>query len=203
MTAKVPRGDLWRTMELPRDLSPLPRSFYDRPTEQVARELLGCLLVRRDGGVERAGRIVETEAYLGESDLACHSSRGRTPRTAVMFGPPGFAYVYLIYGAHWCFNAVTGPVGCAEAVLVRAIEPLAGCLSAGNGPGKVCRALDIDRRHGGLDLVGGELFLAAGDRPPRAIERRRRVGVDYAGRWAQRLLRFFERGSRFVSRPRR
>jgi DNA-3-methyladenine glycosylase len=178
---------------------PLPRSFYDRPTEQVARELIGCHVIHRDGEVLRAGRIVETEAYLGERDLACHSARGRTRRTEVMFGPPGFAYVYLIYGLHCCLNAVTRPEGCAEAVLIRAVEPLEGCLSPADGPAKLCKALRIDRTHNGLDLTGERLFVTEGSRPAGPLVRAPRVGVDYAGHWARRLLRFYERGSSFVS----
>lgn len=116
-----------------------------------------------------------------------------------MFGPPGHAYVYLIYGMHHCLNAVTGPVDVAEAVLIRALEPVAGCLSPADGPGKVCRALALDRRHDGLDLTCGRLRILEPVRTPEAIARGPRVGVDYAGAWARRLLRFWERGSPFVS----
>lgn len=181
---------------------PLPRAFYDRPTDLVARELLGCRIVREDGGVLRIGRIVETEAYLGVCDRACHSSRGRTARTEVMFGPPGFAYVYVIYGMHHCLNAVTRAEGEAEAVLIRAVEPLEGCLGAGGGPGLVCRALGIDKRLNGADLAGergGALVVLPADRPASGVSKGRRVGVDYAGAWAKRLLRFWETGSEFVS----
>jgi DNA-3-methyladenine glycosylase len=181
-------------------LAALPHSFYDRPTDLVARELLGCLVVHHDGEVVRAGRIVETEAYLGTRDRACHSWRGRTPRTEVMFGPAGYAYVYFVYGVHHCLNAVTRAPGLAEAVLLRAVEPVVGCQGAGNGPGKLCRALRIDRRLNGADLTGPMLFLARGDRPPAAIARGPRVGVDYAGAWARRRLRFWEKDSPFVSR---
>jgi DNA-3-methyladenine glycosylase len=182
------------------DAAPLPRSFYDRPTDEVARELIGCLIVHRDGEQVRIARIVETEAYLGERDLACHSSKGRTPRTEVMFGPPGHAYVYFIYGMHFCLNAVTGPVGCAEAVLIRAAEPIALCHGAADGPGKLCRALGIDRRHNGLDLTAGPLTIAPGDGRPLKLARAPRVGVEYSGAWARRLLRFYERDSLHVSR---
>jgi len=178
---------------------PLPRAFYDRPTDLVAQELIGCRVVHRDGETLRVGRIVETEAYLGQRDRACHSSRGRTPRTEVMFGPPGHAYVYFIYGTHFCLNAVTRGEGCAEAVLIRAVEPVVGCLGEGDGPGKVCRALAIDKRRNGLDLVEGALTFTPGDRPPAALVRGPRIGVDYAGAWARRLLRFYEKGSPFVS----
>ena len=179
---------------------PLPRAFYDRPTERVARELLGCLVVHRDGEALRVGRVVETEAYLGVRDRAAHSFRGRTPRTEVMFGPPGHAYVFVVYGMHFCLNAVTRPAGQAEAVLVRAVEPLAGCLARGEGPGLASRALGIDKSLNGVDLTGPRLFFAPGERPPAAIVRGPRVGVDYAGAaWARRLLRFWEKGSPFVS----
>jgi DNA-3-methyladenine glycosylase len=180
--------------------SPLPRSFYDRPTDRVARDLLGCLIAHDDRGVLRLGRIVETEAYLGVRDRACHSSRGRTPRTEVMFGPPGFAYVYLCYGMHHCLNAVTRETGLAEAVLIRAVEPLEGCLGEADGPGKVCRALGVDRRLNGADLLGDALRIVCGERAPRQVCRGPRVGVDYAGAWARRRLRFWEKGSPFVSR---
>lgn len=179
---------------------PLPRAFYDRPTDLVARELIGCRVVHRDGEGLRSGRIVETEAYLGTRDRACHSSRGRTARTEVMFGPPGFAYVYMIYGTHFCLNAVTRAPGEAEAVLIRAIEPLQGCLSEGDGPGKVCRALAIDKRLNGLDLGGDLLWIEPAERAPASLARGPRVGVEYAGAWARRLLRYWELGSPFVSR---
>ncbi len=179
--------------------SPLPEAFFDRPTAQVARELIGCEIARRDGEVIRRGRIVETEAYLGVADLACHSSKGRTARTEVMFGPPGRAYVYFIYGVHHCLNVVTGPSGVAEAVLLRAIEPVAHCLSLGDGPGKLCRALGVDKSFNGADLFGGSLWLTPPARPAGRIARGPRIGVDYAGRWARRLLRFWEAGNPNVS----
>ncbi len=180
--------------------NPLPHCFYNRPTEDVARDLLGCHILHLDGQVLRAGRIVETEAYLGEKDLACHSAKGRTPRTEVMFGPPGRAYIYLIYGMHNCLNVVTMPEGEPEAVLIRAIEPLSNCLGPGNGPGKLCKALNIDRRYNGLDLEQGPLSITNGDRPARTVERASRIGIDYAGpRWSKRLLRFFEKESDCVS----
>lgn len=181
---------------------PLPRTFYDRDPETVARELLGQLLVRRVDGVDRVGRIVETEAYLGPHDLASHSSRGRTPRTEVMFGPPGHAYVYLIYGIHNCLNVVTEAEGEASAVLLRALEPVRNIAGKTNGPGLLCRALGIDRGLNGRDLVvGDELFVAAPARhEPFEVVARPRVGVDYAGDWAARELRFYVRGNGYVSR---
>jgi DNA-3-methyladenine glycosylase len=179
----------------------LPRRFYDRDTTLVARELLGKLLVHVDDGVRRVGRIVETEAYLGPHDLAAHSARGLTPRTAVMFGPPGHAYVYLIYGMHHCLNVVTEREGHASAVLIRALEPVANVAARTQGPGLLCRALGIDRRLNGHDLLSDDLYIAAPARAERLpIARRPRVGVDYAGRWARRLLRFYIRGNAWVSR---
>ncbi|HYX91264.1 MAG TPA: DNA-3-methyladenine glycosylase, partial [Myxococcaceae bacterium] len=123
----------------------LLRDFYDRSALIVARELLGKILVYADNGIRRAGRIVETEAYVGEHDLACHASKGRTARTDVLFGPPGHAYVYLIYGMYHCFNVVTLPEGVAAAVLVRGLEPAEGLPSHPrlDGPGKLCRAMGI------------------------------------------------------------
>ncbi len=188
-------------------LSPLPRAFYQRPTLPVARELLGKLLVRRgpDDRPLRVARLVEVEAYLGERDAASHARRGPTPRAAIMFGPPGFLYVYLIYGMHHCMNVVTETDGVAGAVLLRAAEPLLGFDGMKRpltGPGKLCAGLDITRANNGQDLVaGGDFFLADdGSRPPKRA-RSTRVGVEYAGAWAQRLLRFYVPGNPYVSRP--
>jgi len=180
----------------------LPRAFYDRDTVVVARELLGMHLVREWNGVERIGRIVEVEAYLGPHDLAAHSSRGRTERTRVMFGPPGHAYVYLVYGIHCCMNVVTEREGHASAVLLRAVEPVKNIEGPTRGPGLLCRAMGIDRQLNGYDLTRDE-FHIAGPRTtePVSIVRRPRIGVAYAGRWARRLLRFYIQGNPFVSRP--
>src|SRR5262245_57310717 len=179
----------------------LPRAFYDRDAESVARDLLGKLLVRRIDGQERVGRIVETEAYLGPTDLAAHSARGRTARTEVMHGSPGHAYVYLIYGIHNCLNVVTGPGNHPSAVLIRALEPVTD-LGAANGPGRLCRALGIDRRLNGHDLSVGELFLAEPDAltAPIEIVATTRIGVAYAGEWARKPLRFYISRSPFISR---
>ena len=155
----------------------------------MARALVGCALVHR----RRAGVIVETEAYVGPHDLACHARFGPTARTSVMFGPGGVSYVYLCYGIHEMFNVVTGPAGEGEAVLVRAVAPLAGLPddpAVGRGPGKVTTALRLDRRHDRRDLARGQLYLAAYRRPPR-IARGPRIGVAYAGEWADRPLRFW------------
>lgn len=180
---------------------PLPRGFYDRDAITVAHELLGKVLVHRTAGLVRAGRIVEVEAYLGPHDLAAHSARGRTARTEVMFGPPGHAYVYLIYGMHHCMNVVVEAEGRAAAVLLRAVEPVTGLESRTQGPGLLCRAMHIDRRHNGLDLLGETLSVTDPGGPAFRITKRPRIGVDYAGHWARRLLRFYIRGNPFVSRP--
>ncbi|MPZ43779.1 MAG: DNA-3-methyladenine glycosylase [Betaproteobacteria bacterium] len=179
----------------------LERGFYDRDTIQVAQELLGKLLVRVIDGAERIGRIVEVEAYLGPHDLAAHSARGLTPRTRVMFGPPGHAYVYLIYGVYHCMNVVTQAEGTASAVLLRALEPVRNVCARTQGPGLLCRALEIDKRLNGHDLLSEDFFVAADGPAPRfSIARRPRIGVDYAGLWARRLLRFYIRGNPYVSR---
>lgn len=180
----------------------LPRAFYDRDTVAVAGDLLGKCLVHVEGGEERVGRIVEVEAYLGPHDLASHSSRGLTARTRVMFGPPGHAYVYLVYGVHCCMNVVTERDGHASAVLIRAVEPVRNVEGSTRGPGRLCKAMNIDRRLDGHDLVSDDFFIADPlDGGTPRIVRRPRVGVDYAGRWAGRLLRFYIRGNAFVSMP--
>jgi DNA-3-methyladenine glycosylase len=180
----------------------LPRSFYDRDPVVVARELLGKYLVHVSGGVERIGRIVEDEAYLGPHDRAAHSARGRTKRTEVMFGPPGHAYIYLIYGMYYCMNVVTQPAGMASAVLLRALEPVQNVEGRTQGPGLLCRALGIDGRLNGHDLLSDDFYIAAPDEPEDfTIVRRPRVGVAYAGPWARRLLRFYIKGHPFVSKP--
>jgi DNA-3-methyladenine glycosylase len=183
-----------------RSLKP-PRAFFERGTLTVARALIGMHLLHDDGHRVRAGRIVETEAYLGPQDLAAHSSRGRTPRTEVMFGPPGHAYVYFIYGVWHCLNVVTGVPGVPHAVLLRALEPLDGLDARTWGPGLLCRALHIDRRLNGTDLCGEVLWIEQprAGAPPARIARSTRIGVEYAGEWARRPWRFFDRRSPFVS----
>ena len=143
---------------------PLTRAFFSRPTRTVAREILGCLLVRYLNGHRLSGIIVEAEAYIGEKDLACHAKAGRTPRTEVMYGPAGFSYVYFTYGMHWMLNVVTESKDFPAAVLIRAIQPMEGVdvmrrLRGGketsnlcSGPAKLTQALDITRAHNGLDL---------------------------------------------------
>jgi DNA-3-methyladenine glycosylase len=179
----------------------LARHFYARDTTTVARELLGKHLIHRYGAVERVGRIVEVEAYLGAHDRAAHSSKGLTPRTRVMFGPPGHAYVYLIYGMHHCLNVVTEPEGHGAAVLIRALEPVSNLAGRASGPGLLCRALGVDRRLDGADLLGDTLFITDPEPGEVRIVKRPRIGVDYAGAWARRLLRFYISGNASVSRP--
>ena len=179
----------------------LPREFYDRDTVLVAHELLGKLLVHVSGTRERVGRIVEVEAYLGPHDLAAHSEKGLTPRTKVMFGPPGHAYVYLIYGMYHCMNVVTQAEGKASAVLLRALEPVKHVEGRTQGPGLLCKAMHIDRRLNAHDLLSDDFHIADdGSHRRLSIVKRPRVGVDYAGHWARRLLRFYIRGNAFVSR---
>ncbi|WP_368639377.1 DNA-3-methyladenine glycosylase [Castellaniella ginsengisoli] len=180
----------------------LDRAFYDRPAEIVARDLLGRLLVHALPDGLRAGRIVEVEAYLGPGDLAAHTSRGRTARTKAMFGPPGHAYIYLIYGMHHCMNVVTGPEGSGTAVLLRALAPVQGLDASTSGPGRLCRAMGVTHDHYGIDLCGDTLWLARDEAPaPAEIAASPRIGVDYAGEWAAKPLRFFVPGHPAVSRP--
>jgi len=180
----------------------LPRAFYARDTRVVARALLGQVLVHVDGGVRRAARIVETEAYHGPDDAASHARFGPTRRAGVMFGPPGVAYVYLVYGTSHCMNVVTGPEGFPAAVLLRAGEPLEGCLHSTRGPGNLCRALAIRREHDdGRDLVGDDLFVEAAPAAGERVVAGPRVNVAYAGRWAERPWRYALAGNPWVTRP--
>ena len=189
----APRSD-------PQHSAPLPREFYDRDTLAVARDLLGQHLVHHYQGQRLVGRIVETEAYQGPEDQAAHSARGQTPRNTVMFGAPGHAYVYLIYGMWHCVNVVTRAIDVPHAVLIRGIEPVAGIEHATHGPGLLCRAMHIDRTLNGADLLGPTLRIEAGVAPaPQLITTAPRIGVDYAGEWAQRPWRFFLSDSPFVS----
>lgn len=168
----------------------LPASFYERATLVVARSLLGQYLVRETATGLHAGRIIEVEAYVGPQDRACHASKGRTPRTDVMFGPPGRAYVYLIYGMYHCLNVVTERLGYPAAVLIRAVEHESGLL---DGPGRVCRFLEINRDLNCHDLtIGQKLWIE--DRGERIRGARvgafPRIGVAYAGAWAAKPWRF-------------
>jgi DNA-3-methyladenine glycosylase len=181
----------------------LERAFFERPAPLVARELLGCRLVHLDGGVRRAARLVEVEAYHGRDDRACHGWRGPTPRAAILFGGAGVAYVYLIYGQYGLMNVVTGRLGEPSAVLLRAAEPLEGCLHPPRGPGNLAMALGIGvERHNGLDLGGATLFLERGDQRPGRIVTTPRVNVESSGpRWASRRWRFVLSPSDWVSGP--
>jgi DNA-3-methyladenine glycosylase len=185
----------------------LPRSFYARDALTVARELLGLHLVRvrrtAAGLIEQVGRIVETEAYMGPEDLAAHSAGGRrTPRTETMFGAPGHAYVYLIYGIHHCLNFVTAERDVPHAVLIRALEPVVNLAERTSGPGLLCKALGVDRSHDALDLRGDELFVVrpSGQRPVD-LGAGPRIGVEYAGPWAKKPWRLVDQSSTFTSRP--
>jgi len=182
----------------------LGRAFYQQPTLDVSNQLLGVILSRRVDGVLRRARIVEVEAYLGPNDLASHSSKGRTARTEVMFGPPGRAYVYFIYGMHWMFNITVGTHGEAHAILVRAAEPLGGWEADLTGPAKLARAFNITGRDNNMDLVrGGDIALRAdGVYRPRII-RTKRIGVDYARHWQHRLLRFIDASNPVARRLKR
>jgi len=179
----------------------LARSFYDRDTIVVAKELLGKYLVHISEGVELIGKIVEVEAYLGPHDLAAHSSKGLTERTKIMFGPPGHAYVYMIYGMYFCMNVVTERESHASAVLLRAIEPVRNVEGQTQGPGRLCRAMRIDRKLNGHDLLSDDFYIAAPtESKPLTVVKRPRIGVDYAKHWARRLLRFYIKGNSFVSK---
>lgn len=170
----------------------LDERFFDRPAIELAPALIGTIVVRRIGGVVRRARIVETEAYLGPADLACHSARGRTRRTEVMFGRPGRAYVYFIYGMHWMFNVVSGPEGGGQAVLIRGATPLDGWEANLIGPGRLARALGITGADNATGLFGDALHFTAGDGSSPRIRRTKRIGINYAGRWKDRLLRFID-----------
>jgi len=179
----------------------LPRSFYDRDTITVARDLLGKYLVHFSSGVERIGKIVEVEAYLGPHDLAAHSARGRTRRTEVMFGPPGYSYVYLIYGMYYCMNVVTEQEGHASAVLLRALEPVKNIDTRTQVPGLLCKAMHITRHLHGHDMLSNDFYIAAPEESDKfTIVKKPRIGVDYAKHWAKRLLRFYIKGNAFVSK---
>lgn len=190
----------------------LVRSFYEQATIDVAKQLLGKYLVHQRPDGAAVGRIVETEAYVGPQDLACHASKGRTARTEVMFGPAGHAYVYFIYGFHNMLNLVTEVKDYPAAVLIRAAEPVAGVdlmkvrrkleklRDLANGPGKLCQAFAIDRTLNGADLCDGPLYVEDRNEPAPKFQSTPRIGVDYAGKWKDKRLRFLVCGSEFVSR---
>ncbi|HEU4684826.1 MAG TPA: DNA-3-methyladenine glycosylase [Nitrospira sp.] len=168
----------------------MPKKFFNRSTLVVARSLLGKYLVRENGKGLVAGRIIEVEAYVGPQDKACHASKGRTARTDVMFGPPGMSYVYLIYGMYHCLNVVTEAEEFPAAVLIRAVE-VDGVLI--DGPGRLCRAFEIDRSLNRIDLTRGRdlWFEQRGEKAQKLrIGTFPRIGVDYAGAWARKPWRF-------------
>lgn len=203
-----------------KNLQKLSRSFYGRDSVTVARELLGKILVHKTGGQELRAIIVETEAYGGTPDKAAHSYGGKkTPRTKIMFGDPGFSYVYLIYGIYNCFNIVVAKEGDPQAVLIRALEPLEGLETMAinrynrayqelsqkqiygltNGPGKLCMAMNIDKSLNGEDLSQDTLYLEAGKEEEQKIVRAKRIGIDYAQEAKDYLWRFYLRDNPFVS----
>ncbi|MBK9926169.1 MAG: DNA-3-methyladenine glycosylase [Anaerolineales bacterium] len=184
----------------------IPRDFYNRPTLTVARELIGARLVRILDGVKLVGIITETEAYISEKDLACHCKAGRTPRTQVMYGEPGHAYVYFTYGNHWILNAVTEQEGFPAAVLIRAIQPIEGVevmLERRNGrdtfgPGKLCQAMGITKSENTVDLTetGSGLWIEAGVKVPnKAVTKGPRVGLNNTPEpWLSKPWRFLVKG---------
>lgn len=195
-------------------MSMLPRAFYARPALEVARDLLGLVLVRRAPDGVAAGRIVEVEAYIGSEDRACHASRGKTARNAVMFGPAGHAYIYFVYGMHWCLNFVTDCAGVPAAVLLRAVEPVEGIElmrsrrprarrveQLTSGPARVCQAFALTGALNGADLCAPDAALFVEDRGlgHGPIVAGPRVGVGYAGHWAHKPFRLYDAGSPFVS----
>ena len=198
----------------------LDRSFYLKDTVTVARQLLGKLLVHEVDGKRMSGIIVETEAYLGTEDRAAHSFGGRrTPRNEAMYSLGGHAYIYFIYGMYYCFNVVTGHKGVPEAVLVRALEPVEGLdfmaaarykkdyaslstrqrINLTNGPGKLCMALNIDRRLNGEDLCGRRIYIEDRTETPEICSSKR-IGIDYAGEDRDLPLRFYIQSNKYVSK---
>lgn len=182
------------------NMKKLPREFYNRDTLLVAKELLGKYLVHVFEGVEYIAKIVEVEAYLGAHDLAAHSSKGVTSRTKIMYGPPGHAYVYLIYGMYYCVNVVTEEEGQGSAVLLRAVEPIKNITAKTTGPGLLCKALRIDKQLNGHDLLSNDFYIATGGEERFFTVKKPRIGVAYAKHWAKRLLRFYIKENKFVSK---
>ena len=191
----------------------LKRQFFQRPTLEVARNLLSKVLVRRIRGRNLAGKIVETEAYVGPHDLACHASKGKTSRTSIMFEEGGCAYVYMIYGFYFCLNAVTEAEDYPAAVLIRAVEPLDHLnvmrkfrkypdrdTNIASGPGKLCMAMGIDKTLNGEDLTGDTLWIEDRRLEVGRIIASPRIGVDYAGEYKDKPWRFYVEGNPHVSR---
>jgi DNA-3-methyladenine glycosylase len=179
----------------------LSREFYERKTILVAQELLGKYLIHVANGIEQIGKITEVEAYLGVHDLAAHSAKGLTARTKVMFGLPGHAYVYLIYGIHHCMNVVTEPPGHAAAVLLRSLEPIKNITKKTQGPGLLCKAMQIDKQLNSHDLTSDNFYIADPHDPLSfTIVKKPRIGIDYAGVWAKKLLRFYIKDNPFISK---
>jgi DNA-3-methyladenine glycosylase len=179
----------------------LPRNFYARETITVAKEILGKFLIHVVNGVEHIGKIIEVEAYVGSHDLAAHSSKGITKRTEVMFGPPGYAYVYLIYGKYYCMNIVTEEIGAGSAILIRALEPIKNIHARTQGPGLLCNAMKIDKNLNAHDLLSDNFYVAAASETEKiTIVKKSRIGVGYAKHWAKRLLRFYIKNNPFVSK---
>jgi len=205
-------------------LKRLPAKFYHQNTFKLAKSLLGKFIVRKIGSKILIGKIVETEAYYGSKDLASHASRGKTERTKIMFGPAGTAYIYLIYGMYYCFNIVTEAKEFPAAILIRAIQPISGFKQAAlnykiktkfnnsefriqnsltNGPGKLCRALKIDKKLNGENLINSKkLFLAENPLKTNSsqIKSAKRIGVDYAGKYKDKLWRYYLKNSEFISK---
>lgn len=191
----------------------LPRSFYERGTLEVARSLLGQVLVRETQDGTTRGIIVETEAYLGPWDDAAHSYKGKSERVRVQYGPAGMAYVYMIYGMYYCLNITSGPAGDPEVVLIRALEPLSGIelmerrrrtdkrTNLCSGPGKLCMAFGVGPSEYGADLCSGDgLYVEAGERPEKIVTSRR-IGIDYAVLTRDEPWRFTISNNKYISRP--
>jgi DNA-3-methyladenine glycosylase len=209
------------TIRYPPSESPMPsakklaRSFYSRSTLQVAQDIHGRVHLGDFDGRRLSGRIVETEAYVGPHDLACHASKGHTPRTSIMFGPAGYAYVYMIYGFYFCLNVVTERKGYPAAVLIRGVEPLENLdfmrqlrnnperdTNIASGPGKLCKAMSIDKRLNGEDLLGQTLWIEDRKLDSGTILTSPRVGVDYAGEYKDKPWRFYLANNPHVSKVR-
>lgn len=169
----------------------LGRSFFDRPTVRVARELLGKYLIINQNKRLQVGQIIETEAYVGEEDRACHAWRGCTPRNKIMWGQAGRLYVYLIYGMYYCLNIVTEQTGFPAAVLIRGAEPIFGISGKVDGPGKLCREIGITTEDTGIDITeNNKIYIEDIGEKPKRIIAAERVGIDYAGEWARKKWRF-------------